>query len=685
MLQCNILRRRSRAEWASKGEQCSKYFFATIKTKQAQENMTALLDDEGREINDENLILGRIHKYYADLYSQPALTLEDCKEQERTLTILDRRVSEETNHKLLETPGVEELNEAVKKLPLDKALGEDGLPAEILRDLWEEINIGCLQFIHEVWKNKRIGRFNAGAVIKLLPKNENKEHLRNWRPISLLTLAYKLVGRILTNRMKKIIRQGADRLRAREEHYGQHCQLRAVPGVSKCSEGAEERNFRNLCKVIGVFEKISGALLNPAKSVIIPFAMDRSLPWLQETSCQILLPGQFITYLGCRFGVDKAEEERANDIRNKIKSKLGKWANRFLTWASKVLLLKHVLRALPVYHFLGLGLHRVSYKSLEAPCRAFLWGTNSDNRTKTALVGWNTLNKAKTNGGLQFRPFQRVSETLKMRYVGRLLNGEVSDWSQMMKYFIRQQLQNRSNSKELKYWTAEEALLLLPSLSIPQSETTHNIVQSWFRFRKYLRLDNSTLILPGSLTLRQTQALLSRYRDNRPFNERITYPLLKRIGVFVLANLSDSRGKWIEVDKAIRDKGIQLTVAQAEAKAEFQTWLLTVKLDARSLEQSPSWCWNGADTKWKGWAQTSRFWYSLLEAEEAPDDLTTKWPERQYTLTWKQRWKNLWGSGGLSRVKLWTWRLLSSRLLHRRKSRDDWCCFGRMQQMQGIS
>ncbi|KAL2635675.1 hypothetical protein R1flu_007154 [Riccia fluitans] len=114
--------------------------------------------------------------------------------------------------------------------------------------------------------------------------------------------------------------------------------------------------------------------------------MDRTLPWLQETGCQILQPGQFITYLGCRFRVERAEEERANDIRNKLKRKLGKWANRFLTWASRVLLLKHVLRALPVYHFLGLGLHRTSYIGLEAPCRAFLWGTNADSCTKTALM-----------------------------------------------------------------------------------------------------------------------------------------------------------------------------------------------------------------------------------------------------------------------------------------------------------
>ncbi|KAL2642800.1 hypothetical protein R1flu_010387 [Riccia fluitans] len=168
--------------------------------------MAVLLDEEGREINDEDSILERVYKYYANLYSQPNLSYADCREQEKVLTMVDHRVSEEANRRLLETPGVDELTEAIKNLPLDKAPGEDRLPAEILRDLWKEISAGCLQFIQE------------------------------------------------------------------------------------------------------------------------------------EIGCQILLPGQFITYLGCRFGVEKAEE-RANDIRNKLQRKLGKWANRFLTWALRLLLL----------------------------------------------------------------------------------------------------------------------------------------------------------------------------------------------------------------------------------------------------------------------------------------------------------------------------------------------------------
>ncbi|KAL2613507.1 hypothetical protein R1flu_025199 [Riccia fluitans] len=98
----------------------------------------------------------------------------------------------------------------MKSLLLGKSPGEDGLSVEVLWELWEEIGPYCLQFIHEAWHNKQIGNFNTGAIIKLLPKNEKKEELCNWHPISLLNLAYKLVEHILAKCLKSIISKLVD-------------------------------------------------------------------------------------------------------------------------------------------------------------------------------------------------------------------------------------------------------------------------------------------------------------------------------------------------------------------------------------------------------------------------------------------------------------------------------------------
>ncbi|KAL2631466.1 hypothetical protein R1flu_016152 [Riccia fluitans] len=167
-----------------------------------------------------------------------------------------------------------------------------------------------------------------------------------------------------------------------------------------------------------------------------------------------------------------------------------------------------------------------------------------------------------------------------------------------------------------------------------------------------------SVVLPGSLTLWQIQELMRRYRNHKPFNERIVYPLLKRLGVTTLINLKDCTGNWIKVAAVLETCGFQLNAVQLSKVEAFQNWLREVRLGVQSLEESPSWRWEGTDNKWNGWLKPSNFWHRLLESQEITDDLSAKWPDGCYELTWKTRWKKLWGRGGLTRTKLWTWRLL---------------------------
>ncbi|KAL2624043.1 hypothetical protein R1flu_008288 [Riccia fluitans] len=199
-----------------------------------------------------------------------------------------------------------------------------------------------------------------------------------------------------------------------------------------------------------------------------------------------------------------------------------------------------------------------------------------------------------------------------MRYVGRLLNGETLDWAQMMRHFIRQQVNSRPSIREAKFWTEEECLLLLPSLSIPCSETTNNVMQSWFQCRQFLRLKDHTIALPGSFTLWQLSELLKRYKQTNPFNERLVFPLLKRLGVHVLANLMDGSGKLLSLATEVRAKGFLLDPLQNDALNTFQSWLSTVHLGPQKLEDSLSWSWKGTESRRSGWILPSKTWHKLF-------------------------------------------------------------------------
>ncbi|KAL3695872.1 hypothetical protein R1sor_009948 [Riccia sorocarpa] len=74
LLEARIIRRRSRAKWAKKGDVCSKYFFNTMKEKHTREAITGLRKDNGETVEDEEEMAEMIYDFYTELYTQPTIT-----------------------------------------------------------------------------------------------------------------------------------------------------------------------------------------------------------------------------------------------------------------------------------------------------------------------------------------------------------------------------------------------------------------------------------------------------------------------------------------------------------------------------------------------------------------------------------------------------------------------------------
>lgn len=143
------------------------------------------------------------------------------------------------------------------------------------------------------------------------------------------------------------------------------------------------------------------------------------------------------------------------------------WTSKLLSTASRVILLKHVLRAIPTYFMMAMALNNSRYKDMENFCSRFLWGNNKHTgKNKKALIAWSTVAAAKINGGLGFSTFHQQANTLKMRHISKVLTGEKSERTLMVDSCIRRNLRQGPHKKERKHWTTVEALLLCPDMKI---------------------------------------------------------------------------------------------------------------------------------------------------------------------------------------------------------------------------
>jgi hypothetical protein len=106
----------------------------------------------------------------------------------------------------LELPFEErEVLEVVKGLNRDNAPGPDGFTLAFFQDCWEVIKtdlIGVFQDFHT--HSKFVKSINA-TFLALIPKKFGAMDLKDYRPISLVSGVYKIIAKVLANRLKRVV------------------------------------------------------------------------------------------------------------------------------------------------------------------------------------------------------------------------------------------------------------------------------------------------------------------------------------------------------------------------------------------------------------------------------------------------------------------------------------------------
>ncbi|KAL3697981.1 hypothetical protein R1sor_012057 [Riccia sorocarpa] len=161
--------------------------------------------EDGRKITREEEIMSEIHRFYSNLYQKEELSAQDKTALESVLHRINKKVSREQNQELIRTPTDAEIQELIESLPKGKSPDLDGMTVEALLELGENAEQDVKDFIWEFWKDRRLTWKQQSGVIKLILKEGDRLLLKNWRPISLLNLGYKLIAKLMANRLKKIL------------------------------------------------------------------------------------------------------------------------------------------------------------------------------------------------------------------------------------------------------------------------------------------------------------------------------------------------------------------------------------------------------------------------------------------------------------------------------------------------
>ena len=193
---------RSRAQWIEEGERPTKYFFNLENKNQTKKTITELTSPTGECLTTNKQILGELRRFYQSLYKAEKT---DKHAQDLLLAKLSKSLSEVERESLEHELSYSECFEALNSMAKNKSPGNDGFPMEFYSHFWALLGADLVDTLNYGHQKGQLSQTQLQSVLSLLFKKGDRRLPKNWRPISLLNVDYKIGSKALANRLQKVL------------------------------------------------------------------------------------------------------------------------------------------------------------------------------------------------------------------------------------------------------------------------------------------------------------------------------------------------------------------------------------------------------------------------------------------------------------------------------------------------
>ena len=197
---------RSRAKWIEQGEKSTKFFFNLEKQNKAKNTIKKLKKEDGSLTHTDADIIEEGYKFYENLYMKENIPDQEIKtylEESSQPKVLNVDEAKCLEGKIT----LQECEIALKSMKINKSPGSDGIPTEFYQTFWTDIHPILIESLNCAYETGELSATQKRSILSLIFKKNDKQMLKNWRPISLLNTDYKILTHVLANRLKTVITQ----------------------------------------------------------------------------------------------------------------------------------------------------------------------------------------------------------------------------------------------------------------------------------------------------------------------------------------------------------------------------------------------------------------------------------------------------------------------------------------------
>ncbi|GAU35285.1 hypothetical protein TSUD_274870 [Trifolium subterraneum] len=197
-LNASICWQQSRSRWLKEGDANSKYFHSVLANRR-RGNAISSLQVGGVTVEGVAPIRQAVVSHFASHFQ--AVTVDRPGVDSLTFKpLLPTEVGS-----LIRPFSLEEIKAAVSDCDSYKSPGPDGINFGFIKDFRTEMQGDGMRFIAEFHRNGRLTKGINATFIALIPKVESPQRLNEFRPISLVGSLYKILAKVLLNRLRLVM------------------------------------------------------------------------------------------------------------------------------------------------------------------------------------------------------------------------------------------------------------------------------------------------------------------------------------------------------------------------------------------------------------------------------------------------------------------------------------------------
>ncbi|RVX22528.1 Transposon TX1 uncharacterized 149 kDa protein [Vitis vinifera] len=161
----------------------------------------SLISERGETLSNIEVISVEIVNFFENLYSKPEGDSWRIEEIDwapisgESAVWLDRQFSEE------------EVRMAVFQLNKEKTPDPDGFTIAVYQECWDVIKEDLMRVFFEFHTKGVINQSTNATFIAMVPKKSQTFKISDYRPISLVTSLYKIIAKVLSGRLRKVLHE----------------------------------------------------------------------------------------------------------------------------------------------------------------------------------------------------------------------------------------------------------------------------------------------------------------------------------------------------------------------------------------------------------------------------------------------------------------------------------------------